>query len=82
MKKLSYKELDTFFWSEIDLPGAISSGKLNVSLNRLQGTQCNNLHLKNETVITELDEAGELKLEIRRLIEAGTPNSDVEIAIL
>ena len=76
------KELNTFFWSEIDRhTGAISSGKLNVSLNRLQGTQCNNLHPMNEIVITEFDEAGELKLEIRKLIEAGTPNSDVEIAI-
>jgi putative DNA primase/helicase len=58
-----HKELDTFFWSEIDRhTGAISSGKFNDSLNQLQAQQLNNLHSMNETLITEIDEAKELKL--------------------
>ena len=82
ISSLLHKELDTFFWSEIDRQtGAISSGKLNDSLNRLQTQQKNNLHPINETVITEFDKAEELKLEIRKLIEAGTPDNDVELAI-
>ena len=77
-----HKELDTFFWSEIDRhTGAISSGKFKDSLEQFQAQQLNNLHTMNETVITELDEAGELKLEIRKLIEVGATDSDVEIAI-
>lgn len=76
------KELDTFFWSEIDrLTGTISSGKLKHSLNRFQAQQQNSLHLMNETVVTEFDGAEELKQEIRNLIETGTSDSDVEIAI-
>ena len=76
-----HKELDTFFWSEIDRhTGAISSGKLNGFLPRLP-TQNNNLHLIDETLITEFDSTEELKLEICKLIEAGTSDSDLELAI-
>ncbi|MEM8723468.1 MAG: DUF3987 domain-containing protein [Cyanobacteria bacterium P01_G01_bin.39] len=76
------KELDTFFWSEIDQhTGAISSGILKNSLNQLGTQQQNNLYSINDTAITEFDGAEELKLEIRNLIEVGTSDSDLEIAI-
>ena len=77
-----HKELNTFFWSEIDRhTGAISSGKLNDSLDRHQRQQKSNFYSMKETAIAEFNDAEQLKLEIRKLIEAGTDDSDVEIAI-
>lgn len=77
-----HKELDTFFWSEIDRQtGAISSGKLNDFFNPLGTQQQNKLHPMSETTVTEFDGAEELKSEIQKLIEAGTSESNIEIAI-
>ena len=75
--KAMQKELDIFFWSEIDRhTGAISSGKMNESLNRLQIESST-----NKTVVIDSYEAQELKLKLRKLIENGTLDSNIEILI-
>ena len=76
------KELDTFFWSEIERhTGAISSGELTESIQQLQRQDKNNLQPMNESILTELDGAEELKSEISKLIESGATESEIELVI-
>lgn len=74
------KELDTFFWSEIDRhTGAISSSKVYEFIHQLQAP--NELHAINVKSFSESDQAEYLKQEINRLIDAGASEADIELII-
>ena len=74
------KELDTFFWSEIDgHTGAISSGKVYEFIHQLQAP--NELHAINVKSFLESDQAEYLNREINRLIDAGASEADIELII-